>query len=330
MRQRHSGRVRRAVALGLVLFVAACAGGGGAEPSGDGGDGGEQAAGGEPVELAIAVNPWTGSAVDAAAAKWVLEEQMGHTAELVDIDENAQWAGLAAGDLDAVMEVWPSGHADNMQTFIEDEGTVQNAGPLGVIGRIGWFTPTYVIEEHPEVATWEGLNENAELFATAETGNQGQFLAGDPSFVSFDEQIIENLDLDFQVVQSGSEAALLTTLDTAYANEEPLLMYFYTPHWAHTKYDLSQVELPEYTDECGEKPEAERDCGYPEDELFKAVSAELENKSPEVLAFFENFQLTNDQQNEMAALVDDEGMDPVDAAGQYLEENPDVWEAWMP
>ncbi|MBA2576022.1 MAG: ABC transporter substrate-binding protein [Euzebyaceae bacterium] len=329
MTRRHPA-VLGGLGAAVALFLAACGGGGGGGPAEDAADGGGATAGGESVELAIAVNPWTGSAVDAAAAKWVLSEQMGHDVELVDIDENAQWAGLAAGDLDAVMEVWPSGHADNITTFIEEEGTVVDAGELGVIGRIGWWTPSYVVEEHAEVATWEGLNANAELFATAETGDRGQFLAGDPSFVSFDEQIITNLGLDFQVVQSGSEAALLTTLDTAYANSEPLLMYFYTPHWAHTKYDLTQVELPPYTEECGEKPESERDCGYPEDVLFKAVAATLEDKSPQVLAFFENFQLTNDQQNEMAAMVDDEGMDVEDAAAQYLEDHAELWQGWMP
>lgn len=329
---------RAALALALLLLAVACGGGGGGGGDAGSGDaaaggGSESAEGGadaEGVEVNIAVNPWTGSAVDAALAQYILSEEMGADVETTDIDENAQWAGLAEGDLDAVMEVWPSGHADNIETFIEQEQTVVNAGELGAVGKIGWFVPTYVVDEHPEIATWEGLADNAELFATAETGDKGQFLAGDPSFVSFDAQIIENLGLPFEVVQSGSEAALLTTLDTAVQNSEPLLMYFYTPHWAHAKYDLTQVELPPYTEECGAKPEAERDCGYPEDVLFKAVSAKLADKSPAVMTFFENFSLDNDQQNEMAAMVDDEGMEPAEAAEQWAEDNRDVWEGWLP
>ena len=54
----------------------------------------------------------------------------------------------------------------------------------------------------PELATWEGFAdpEQAKLFATAETGDKGQFLAGDPSWVQYDEEIIPNLGIAMQVV----------------------------------------------------------------------------------------------------------------------------------
>ena len=73
-------------------------------------------------------------------------------------------------------------------------------------------------------------------------------LDGDPSFVSYDKEIVENLGLDFEVVVAGSEAALISELDTAYQNEEPLLFYWYTPHWGNQKYDLTEVALPEVTE----------------------------------------------------------------------------------
>ena len=48
--------------------------------------------------------------------------------ELVDIDENATWPGMDAGDLDAVLEVWPSGHVDDFQTYVTDKATVVDMG----------------------------------------------------------------------------------------------------------------------------------------------------------------------------------------------------------
>ena len=46
-----------------------------------------------------------------------------------------------------------------------DAGTVENLGPLGAVGKIGWWVPSYVIDENPELATWEGFSspEAAEL-----------------------------------------------------------------------------------------------------------------------------------------------------------------------
>jgi glycine betaine/proline transport system substrate-binding protein len=211
---------------------------------------------------------------------------------------------------------------------------VVDAGELGVVGKIGWYVPTYLVDENPDIATVEGLNANADTFATAETGDKGQFLGGDPSFVSFDEEIIESLNLDFEVVYAGSEAALLAELEAAYENEEPLLFYFYKPHWAFVDYDLTEVELPEYTDECGEiaaqKDPAGYDCDYPEDVLYKAVNEQLGESDPAAFEFLSNMSYTNAEQEAIAHLIDVEDLDPEEAAQQWVDENEDVWSAWLP
>ena len=62
--------------------------------------------------------------------------------------------------------------------------------------------------------------------------------------------------------------------------------------------------------------------------LYKAASAGLEEKNPAAFAFIQKFQLTTEQQNEIAALVDSEGMAAADAAAQWIEENPDVVATW--
>jgi len=41
--------------------------------------------------IRLAANPWSGSQVDAAVAKILLEEQLGFRVEIVQIDENTQW-----------------------------------------------------------------------------------------------------------------------------------------------------------------------------------------------------------------------------------------------
>jgi glycine betaine/proline transport system substrate-binding protein len=318
----------------LALLMAACS-----DVEEDGGtttgdDGGAAVAqcGSEPIK--IAVNPWTGAAANANVAKVVMEQEMGCTVELVEIDEFAQFPALAQGDLDASLEVWPSGHAKDYKRYIEGDGGVVDGGELGVIGNIGWFVPSYLVEENPDLATWEGLKGNESMFATAETGNQGQFLAGDPSFVSYDEEIVENLGLDLKVIYSGSEAASLSALDKAYANQEPILMYFWSPHWAQAKYELTEVELPAYDDAC-ETAALENDgdgyaCDYADDILYKALSAGLEDKDPAAYQFLTNMQYANDDQNGIALAIDDEGLSPEEAAQAWVDANEAVWSAWLP
>ncbi len=346
---RTYGRWSRAAALGVaaVLVMAAC----GDDDDDDGGasateapvtteapateapaDSGEAPATGEGITLAV--NPWTGSAVNANVAKVVLEAQLGTPVELVAIDEFPTWAAMEDGSIDAVLEVWPSGHQADYDTYITQNKTVVDMGLLGPEAKIGWYVPTFVVDEHPELATWEGFKdpELAGLFATPESGDLGQFLMGDPGYVTYDEQIIANLGLPLKYVVGGSEAALLTAIDTAFADQTPLLMQFWKPHWKQLEVDLTEVKLPDVTDACAASAAAndgQYACDYPVDMLYKAGSAKLAEKNPAAFAFLEKLQLTSEQQSEIMGYIDRDGMDPLAAAQKWVDANPDVVAAWM-
>ena len=296
------------------------------ETSGGGGGGGEA--------ITLAVNPWTGSAVNAYVAKAVIEANLDTAVEIIDIDENATWVGLDDGSIDAVLEVWPSGHAADYETYITGKGSVVDIGKLGPSAKIGWYVPTFVVDEHPELATWEGFKdpELAKLFATAESGDLGQFTMGDPSCVTYDEQIIANLELPLKYVVAGSEAALLTAIDKAIADKTPILLQFWKPHWKQLEVDLTEVTLPEVTDECLASAAAADGgyaCDYPVDELYKAANAGLEEKNAAVFNLLSKLTLTTEQQSEIAGYVDRDGMTPADAAKKWVDANTDVWQAWL-
>src|SRR5215217_2802501 len=153
--------------------------------------------------ITLAVNAWVGAAANAHVAKVLLENNLGYDVELVDIDEFEQFPAIAAGDIDATLEIWPSGHAKDRKQYIDSGAGVVDGGELGVVGQIGWWIPTYMVDEDPSLATWEGLKGKESMFATSETGNSGQLLDGDPSFVTFDQAIADNLGLDLKVVYAG-------------------------------------------------------------------------------------------------------------------------------
>ena len=287
----------------------------------------------EKVTIKLAENPWSASAVNVNVAKILLEEQLDHPVEIVQLDENAQWPALATGDLHGALEVWPSGHAENVAEYIDGQGVVEHGGSLGVIGEIGWYIPSYLLESNPELATWEGFTtpEATALFATAETGGKGQFLTGDPSWVSYEDQIIENLRLDFDIVGAGSEEAILAALSSAASREEALLFYFWTPHSVHAEYDLTQVTLPPYTDECYAGGDAGTvDCGYPQDDLFKIFWSGLAEAAPDAHALLSNMSYSTEDQIAMIADIELNGMSAAEAARTWLDANEDVWSTWLP
>ncbi len=288
---------------------------------------------GSQTTITLAVNPWNGSALNVAVAEQLLESELGYTVETVDIDENGQWPAINTGEIDASLEVWPSGHAQNRADFIDNpDGNVDDAGLLGIVGGIGWYIPTYMVDQYPELATWEGFAdpELAELFATAETGSKAQFLSGDPSWTIYEEQIIENLDLPIEIVYAGSETTILASVDAAYNRQDPVLFYFWTPHVAFASYDLTRVALPEYSDECYEGAETGGvDCDYPPDNLFKIVNADLTGDAPAADAFLRNMNYSASDQIWMLGAVDG-GMSIEEAAAAWIEANSGTWSAWLP
>ena len=322
--------------LAMAMLAAACSDVSSDEPAdtGDGSDAGSSEAvvpDNSGITIKLAVNAWVGAEANANVAANLLRDKLGYTVELVKIDEFEQFPALASGDLDASLEVWPSVHPKDYKNYIQSGAGVTDAGPLGVVGQIGWFLPTYMVDQNPELATWEGLKGNESLFATSETGSSGQLVDADPAFGSYDQQIADNLGLDFKVIYAGSEAAELTALDAAYSAQKPILMYFWTPHWVHAKYDLTLVELPEITAACEDAAAndvSKYACAYPPDPLYKAFSADLEAKAPAAFALLSAMNWTNDDQNGVGLAISD-GTDGTEAAQTWIDANPEVWQSWV-
>jgi glycine betaine/proline transport system substrate-binding protein len=284
-----------------------------------------------PLTIELAQSPWNASRLDAAIAQILLTTQLGMKVNVTELDEYSQWPQIAAGTLHASLEVRPSGHAADIASYIAT-GKVTNAGPLGPISKIGWYIPSYLLTVHPELTNYTGFQTAAavELFATPDTAPLGRFLGGVPTWTQYDAEIIANLPISFEVVYAGSEDAELAALATAYAAGSPILMYLWTPSWALTRYDLTEVALPVYSSECWAKAAADGiACDYPPDQLFKIVWPELATRSPKAYSFLTSFAYTTADQIGLLTAVEGEGMSIEDAANAWIAANTAVWQTWL-
>jgi glycine betaine/proline transport system substrate-binding protein len=273
----------------------------------------------------IAINAWVGYEADAAVVSYVLKDRLGCTVEFQQLAEEVSWQGFGSGTVDLVLENW--GHEDLKETYIEQQGVAVELGPTGNDGIIGWYVPPWLAQEHPEVTNWENLNDFASQFATTESGDLGQLLDGDPTYVTNDEALVTNLGLNFKVVYAGSEAALIEAFRAAEANKTWLIGYFYEPQWFLAEVPLVHVELPAYTDGCDADPAAV-DCDYPPYVLDKiARKAWVDSGSPAV-SVVQNFQWTNDDQNSVAKDITD-GVSYDDAAKKWVDAHTSTVDAWF-
>jgi glycine betaine/proline transport system substrate-binding protein len=276
----------------------------------------------------MAVNPWVGYEADAYVVGHVAEEELGCTVNYKDLKEDVSWQGFGTGEVDVVIEDW--GHPDLEKKFFADsgDGSAMDLGPTGNVGIIGWYVPPWLAKEHPDILEWKNLNKYAKQFATSESGGKGQFLGADPSYVQFDEAIVSNLDLNFKVVFSGSEAASIQAFQRAEKNKEFLIGYFYEPQWLFAELPLQKVALPPYEDGCQEVP-AKVACDYPETELKKIASTKWAESDSTAVDLVKNFKWTNDDQNLVAKYISEDGMSSEDAAAKWVQDNPDKVKAWL-
>jgi len=310
------------------LGLAAC--GGGNIKSND-------TAAGDCGELKIAVNPWTGYVANAHVIGKVAEKELGCKVDYPEVKEEVGWQGMSDGSIDTIVENW--GHPDLVKKYIDQQKTVQDAGLTGNEGLIGWFVPQWMADKYPDITDWNNLNKYADMFKTSESGDKGKLLDGDPSYVTNDEALVKNLDLDYKVVVGGSEAALLTSLRSAEQNKKPLLAYFYTPQWyaevdgqstpgVKDPVQIAHVALPEYTEGCDADP-AKVDCDYPPYHLNKLIATDFAKSGSPAVDLIKNFKWTNEDQNQVASYIGQDGMTPDDAAQKWIDDNQDKVDTWL-
>ncbi|MFD7153388.1 ABC transporter substrate-binding protein [Kribbella sp. NPDC059898] len=316
-RLRYAG-VLTAVALALT----ATAGCGGQKVGTD-----KPAAGGKECgSFNLTVSPWVGYAANAAVVSYVATKDLGCKVVEKNLAEQVAWQGFATGEVDVNLENW--GHEDLKKKYITDDKVAVEAGSTGVKGVIGWYVPPWMAAKYPDITDWKNLNKYAALFKTSESGGKGQLLDGDPSYVTNDEALVKNLALNYKVVQSGSETALIQAFRDAEKNKKPLLAYFYEPQWFFNEVKLVKINLPAYKAGCDTVP-AKVACDYPPYDLDKIVSKKFADSGSPAYDLVKNFKWTNEDQNTVARMIAVDKLTPDQAAEKWVKDNQSKVNAWL-
>jgi len=290
------------------------------------GTAGALSASGKPT-ITLADNSWEGSTANDVVAQYVIEKDLGYPVNLLTIDEIPAWPAMVQGKVSAVLEVW--GHSPLYTQYVKGNHDVIDAGLEGPGGNIGWYVPTYLVKEHPELATWKGVQKDWKLFVTAQSSPKGQFLDGSPSYVTNDQALVTNLKMNLKVVFAGTEAAQLTEIESDYKAKKPVLFYWYTPQYQNAIYSFSQVALPKYTAACGALKPAQINCAYPPYNLYKVMASGLPKSAPAVANFIRRFNWTAADQNSVSYDLAAKKMSDSAAAAAFVNSHQALVKSWL-
>ena len=292
-------------------------------------------------KIVLVEQDWDGNLVTTAVAQILLEQEVGYEVELkfAPADSAPMMIGLETGDFDFVCCNWPSfSHALLAEYVDSDNPTVERLGPSGVEGTSKWYVPTYLIKgdaargiqaSAPDLQSYQQLNQYKDLFSTADTRGKGRLLDFTPAWDYRNQERLDALGVDFEVVFSGSEAASFAELDASYKRGDPILLPLWAPHWSHVKYDLTEIQLPTWTEACYPAG-TEYKCDWPIDPVQKLTWPGLKDKFPDAYQFLQNLTIDNAQQNEMVFNVAEGGMTPLEAAQLWVDDNEAIWRPWIP
>src|SRR5699024_6196680 len=128
------------------------------------------------------------------------------------------------------------------------------------------------------------------------------------------ENAVEGYDLDVDLT-SSSEGAMLSTLDQAIEDEEPIVVTLWQPHWAFEKYDLKFLDDPEE-----QLVESEN--------IHTMVRKGLEDDKPDAFKLLDNFHWDLEDMNQVMSEAQDDDVETIDAAKDWIKENQDKVDEW--
>lgn len=273
--------------------------------------------------VAIAMHGWVGYTASAQVVAEVAKNALGCTVEQTQLEEaGVTYDAMEAGSIDVIVEDWGGGR---WQEWV-DRGAIQEVGTNGNIGLIGMYVPQWMADEYPDITDGTKLNEYAELFQTPETGDKGAWYEGPPGYTTIGEKIIEAYGLNYKVVSTGSEAALIELFTQATDNKTAALGYFYEPQNFLAQVPLARINWP--ASDWTAPEDADGMTDYPESPLIKLATTEIMSSGSPFATLLTNFSWTNADQNAVAADIEG-GMTPEEAAQKWIDANKDTVNGWL-
>ena len=206
--------------------------------------------------ITVIVGTWTASALDAFFLKIMIEEDLGwpvrlmldNDAELLKMEGGgvkfAGWSALANGNAHLYPEVWKSEEGEAYDRFVREKASVASSGPLGVLGRNGWYCLESDVARWPALAGWRGL-----LDPEVRTHFNKTFFSYGTSGVDEDSwgpnrELMDSLGVGFDFVFMGTNAEeyIRARLGAGLSS----IFYLWVPHALQKRFELSRIQLPVY------------------------------------------------------------------------------------
>lgn len=255
---------------------------------------------------------WTDITATTALTSTVLES-IGYQTESQLLSVPVTYKSLENGDIDVFLGNW-------MPTMEGDIAPYREKGTIDILGKnlegakYTLAVPQYVYDAG--VTSFADIAKHADQFDEEifgiEPGNDGNRLI--QSMIDTDAFGLG----EFEVVES-SEAGMLSQVRRATRGDDWIVFLGWEPHPMNANFDLAYLSGGD--DYFGPN--------YGGATVYTNVRKDYTSECPNVGQLLNNLEFTLAMENEVMALILDEGQQPEDAAKAWLSDNLDVLDQWL-
>ncbi|TKC16347.1 glycine betaine ABC transporter substrate-binding protein [Robertmurraya kyonggiensis] len=287
----------------LVLVSAACSNSG---TSGTSSSEGEESTGtvDKSKEIKIGYIPWDEDVAVTYLWKYLLEEK-GYKVNATLADVAPVFTGVAQGSIDLFLDVWmPSTHS----TYMEDYGK-----DLEVLGT--WYDEADNGLAVPDYMDIQSIEEVKDLAGDLDSKIVG--IEPGAGLMRLSREAMPEYGLEDWTLVESSTPAMLAELEKAVADQKPIVVTLWRPHWAFEAYNLRYLEDPQ---------NMMNPNGI--EELQSISRKGFADDYPEVAEWISNFKISLSDLATLESAIKD-ASDEMDGVEKWVSEHQDVADGWV-
>ncbi len=293
--------------------------------------------------LTIASMNWQSAELAAAVDQFILNNGYGCSAEIIQGDTVPTITSMVEK---GQPEIAPEGWVDLVPEVIKqgiDEGKIVVTTDILSDGAVqGWWIPKYIADANPNIKTIDDVLKHPELFPDPEDSSKGAVFNGPQGWggTVVTAQLYKAFGAEaagFTLVDTGSAAGLDGSIARAYEQKQGWVGYYWAPTALLGKYEMVKLghgvdlDMDEWKSctsnaDCAEPKKND----WPKDKVQTVVAKAWADTAPaEVMDYLGKRSWTNATVNGVMAWMTDNQATGEDGARHFLEQNEDLWKAWV-
>ena len=293
--------------------------------------------------ISIADMNWNSASLMAHIDQYILQNGFDCDAELIPGDSIPTITSmLNKGEPDIAPEFWTNGSKEALAEGIAEKRLRKAGRALSEGGEEGFWVPTYLLEQYPNLNTLSGIKQHADIFEHPEDPTLSAFYSCPAGWVCqiTTENLFNALDLassGFEMVDPGSAAGLSGSIAKAFARKEAWFGYYWSPTDVLGKYEMTKVDFETGIDKEGyQNCITQPDClepkatMYPPSPGYSSTTESFAINSPAAYKYVSLRSFNNRQMSKLLAWMEENQADSEEAMLYFLQTYPEVWQAWLP